>query len=78
MDILSKPYNWEAPRIDIWLNQSQSNKTVLPLNQWKRHLIGTLNHQGTHIVSGDFDNDGKTDIAAANSWFKNPGKSDKP
>lgn len=77
MDILSKPYNWEAPRVDIWLNQSQSNKTVLPLNQWKRHLIGSLDHQGTHIVHGDFDNDGKTDIAAANSWFKNPGKSGK-
>ncbi|MEE9445089.1 MAG: VCBS repeat-containing protein [Cocleimonas sp.] len=78
IDILSKPYNWETPRIDIWLNQSKSGSTTLPLNKWQRHLIGTLNNQGTHIVYGDFDNDGKTDIAAADSWFKNPGKTGNP
>ena len=22
-DILSKPYNWETPRVDIWLNQGR-------------------------------------------------------
>ncbi len=25
-DILSKPYNWEAPRIDVWLNNGTSRK----------------------------------------------------
>jgi len=73
IDILSKPYNWNTPRVDIWLNQSKTND-ILSLNKWQRHLIGTLNDNGTHIVYGDFDNDGKIDIAAANSWFKNPGK----
>lgn len=74
IDILSKPYNWETPRIDIWLNQSNSGKSKLPLNKWRRHLIGTLKDQGTHIVYGDFNNDGKIDLAAADSWFENPGK----
>jgi hypothetical protein len=23
LDILDKPYNWEAPRVDIWLNQDR-------------------------------------------------------
>ena len=78
IDILSKPYNWETPRVDIWLNQSKSDSTLLPINKWQRHLIGTLDNRGTHIVYGDFNNDGKTDVAAANSWFKNPGKIDKP
>ncbi len=51
----------------------KENLTV-PHSRWQRHLIGTLDNQGTHIVYGDFDNDGKTDITAADSWFKNPGK----
>lgn len=75
MDILSKPYNWQTPRIDIWLNEGVKKKSaVLKLDQWERHLIGTLSHNGTHIVYADFDRDGLIDLAAADSWFKNPGK----
>ena len=73
IDILSKPYNWKTPRVDIWLNQSKANDSI-SLNKWQRHHIGALDNNGTHIVYGDFDNDGEIDIAAANSWFKNPGK----
>jgi hypothetical protein len=81
IDILSKPYNWETPRIDVWLNNLSTSKNIagspLPLNKWKRHQIGTMESNGTHIVYGDFDGDEKIDIAAANSWFKNPGKLSK-
>ena len=27
-DILSKPYNWETPRVDLWLNQGPAPATA--------------------------------------------------
>ena len=29
-DILSKPYNWETPRLDIWLNQEVKRPATAP------------------------------------------------
>jgi hypothetical protein len=26
LDILSKPYNWEVPRLDVWLNNGTGRK----------------------------------------------------
>ena len=31
LDILSKPYNWETPRVDIWLNQGPAVHGSKPL-----------------------------------------------
>ena len=28
LDLLNKPYNWEAPRVDVWLNQGLGPKPV--------------------------------------------------
>ena len=28
LDILSKPYNWETPRLDVWLNQGPIGPTA--------------------------------------------------
>lgn len=38
MDILSKPYNWETPRIDIWLQNDTGKQLVSTGEYVKQHL----------------------------------------
>ena len=36
IDILGKPYNWDTPRIDIWLNSSHADSST---QSWDRQVI---------------------------------------
>ncbi len=70
LDILSKPYNWETPRLDIWINEgparstakakrssAASSKALLLLDP----VPGDGRETGRTAV-GDIDGDGKPDI----------------
>jgi len=74
IDILGKPYDWDTPRIDIWLNNiSRSDK--LSLDQWQRHIIDSKKPwRSVFIDSADLNSDGHNDIITGGWWYKNPGK----
>ena len=70
LDILGKPYQWEAPRLDIWLN----NGIGLSLDRWQRHVVDPAKPwRAVFITAGDMDDDGKKDIITGGWWYKNPG-----
>lgn len=71
LDILGKPYNWETPRIDVWLS-----KRRLALDRWQRHEIDdAMPTRAMVIAPGDLDGDGLGDIVVGAWWYKNPGAS---
>jgi len=75
IDILGKPYNWETPRLDIWINNI-STASKLSLDHWQRHTIDPEKPWRTvFITSADMDNDGKKDIVTGGWWYKNSGSS---
>lgn len=74
IDILGKPYDWETPRIDIWMNNlSRPNK--LSLDHWQRHIIDSQKPwRSVFIASADLNSDGHNDIITGGWWYENPGK----
>jgi hypothetical protein len=73
IDILGKPYNWETPKLDIWLNNITGGRE-LPLNQWQRHIIDDAKPwRALFVTSADIDGDGQKDIITGGWWYKNPG-----
>lgn len=74
IDILGKPYNWETPRIDIWLNRGTGSQ-VISLDLWQRHLIDSaMPNNSVFITAQDIDRDGHKDIIGGGWWWKNPGQ----
>ncbi|HEY52192.1 MAG TPA: VCBS repeat-containing protein [Caldilineae bacterium] len=75
LDILSKPYDWETPRIDILLQQGAMNPADrLSLDQWRRHVIDDDRPwRALFITSADIDGDGWQDIVTGGWWYRNPG-----
>jgi hypothetical protein len=70
LDILGKPYNWDTPRVDVWLNGG----TGLSLDRWQRHVVDSGKPwQAVFITSADIDGDGQQDIITGGWWYKNPG-----
>lgn len=78
IDILGKPYNWQTPRLDIWIN-NMASKDKLTLDSWQRHIVDSKKPwQTVFITSTDMDNDGKKDIITGGWWYKNPGSPQGP
>lgn len=75
LDILAKPYHWDAPRIDILLNEGSGKKTnVLPLDRWRRQVVDSEKPwRALFIDAADLDGDGRRDIVAGGWWYKNLG-----
>jgi len=72
-DILGKPYNWETPRLDIWLNGGTCRQS---LTTWQRHLIDpTKPSRSIFVDSADLDGDQLADVVTGGWWYKNPGQS---
>jgi len=70
LDILGKPFNWEAPRIDIWLQQ---DTTKLNLDNWQRHVIDSERPwKAVFINCADLDGDSYKDVVTGGWWYKNP------
>lgn len=75
-DILGKPYNWQTPRVDIWLNNTAGS---LPgaggsLDRWQRHVIDSARSwQAVFITAADINSDALPDIITGGRWYANPG-----
>ena len=73
-DILGKPYNGDAPGIDVWLNCTGEG---LSLDAWRRHVIDPERPwRAVFISSADIDGDGLRDIVTGGWWYGNPGSPD--
>ena len=71
LDILGKPYNWRAPRIDVWL---QGPPQTGPLGRWRRHVIDYEKPwRAVYVLAGDLDGDGWKDVVTGGWWYRNPG-----
>jgi len=78
VDILGKPYNWETPRLDLWLNDGVafSDHAGVP---FEHVIIDEHGPENPHIkATGDIDGDGLTDALTASSsggplvWYRAP------
>jgi hypothetical protein len=76
LDIVSKPYNWDTPRIDLLINGGSPRTPPKPLTlgSWQRHVIDAEKPwRAVFIDAADLDGDGKRDIVAGGWWYPNPG-----
>ncbi|MDZ7637274.1 MAG: VCBS repeat-containing protein [Bryobacterales bacterium] len=81
VDILAKPYHWDAPRVDVLLNRGnvRNAATALPLDRWRRQVIDSEKPwRAVFIDAADLDGDGLRDIVAGGWWYRNPGRADLP
>lgn len=70
LDIVMKPFKYEAPRLDVFLNQP----APLPINQFSaRILVDNLPWQPLNLLYADVDGDGLLDMISGGWWFENPG-----
>jgi len=80
LDILSKPYNWETPRIDILLRQDMQDSTkALSISEWQRHVIDADRPwRAIFIEPADIDGDGFDDVVSGGWWYRNPSNATDP
>jgi hypothetical protein len=74
LDILDKPYDWDAPRVDVWLQNGSGTLPPYSLDQWQRHAIDQDKPwRAVFVAAGDMDNDGLKDVLTGGWWYQNPG-----
>jgi hypothetical protein len=71
LDILSKPFRHNGPRLEVWLNKGARK---LALDQWQRHVIDPEKPwRAIFIGAADLDGDTRRDIVTGGWWYRNPG-----
>ena len=75
LDILGKPFLWDTPRLDIWLNSMDGEPPVCePLDIWMPHLIDDDRPaRAVFIATADLDGDSRPDVVSGAWWYRNPG-----
>jgi len=72
LDIVSKPFRHNAPRLEVWLNLGRER---LALDRWQRHVIDPDRPwRSIFISAADLDGDTRADIATGGWWYRNPGR----
>lgn len=72
LDILGKPWNYETPRLDIWINSA--GDCASGFGPWQRHVIDAEKPwRSLFIAAADLDGDGAKDVVTGGWWYKNPG-----
>ena len=72
VDILDKPFNWDTPRLDIWLNDLV--QPSLSLDGWERHVIDPAKPwRSVLITAGDMNGDNLQDVITGGWVYLNPG-----
>jgi hypothetical protein len=73
LDVLSKSYTWEAPRLDVLLARQ------IGLDRWQRHVIDADKPwRSVFIDAADIDGDARKDIVTGGWWYRNPGDIEQP
>ena len=71
VDILGKPYNWDTPRVDIWINELTC---AIELDQWQRHVIDAERPlRAIFVLPADLNGDDLADVVSGGWWYQNPG-----
>ena len=74
LDILTKPFDWQAPRLDIWLNNAAPRLCTPSLDKWQRHVVDNNQRwRAVFVDSADINRDGQIDIVSGGDWYQNPG-----
>ena len=74
LDILGKPFDWQTPRLDIWLNDLNDEPACESLWQWTTHVIDdTQPWRAVFVDMADLDGDSLPDVIAGAWWYRNPG-----
>ena len=75
LDILGKPFLWDTPRLDVWLNATVGEPpTCTPPAQWTTHLIDDNRpRRAVFVDTADLDGDTRPDVIAGAWWYRNPG-----
>ncbi len=72
LDIVSKPFRHNAPRLEVWLNLGRGR---LALDRWQRHVIDADRPwRSIFIGAADLDGDTRPDIVTGGWWYRNPGR----
>jgi hypothetical protein len=74
LDILGKPYNWETPRLDIWLNQGIQEPVSIS-SPWTRQVVDEQRPgRAIFITAADMNGDDLPDLITGGWWYQNPGR----
>lgn len=74
IDILGKPFTWDTPRVDVWLNGAEEPACESPLSNWETHIIDSARPNiAVFVRAADLDGDGLQDLISGAWWYRNPG-----